>query len=490
MDDNKINLLGKWANSNIKYKIPAFITPDLLADKEFMVEALRTSAYANALLEHVSPELRKDKDIVLAAVDRNGGNISFIDESFYQDRDVVLAIAGKLKYLSSTSLYRTFFEKIPASFLDDKDIVLKMVKSYGLAIEYASDRLKGDRIIGLAAVDSDAEKDLYRYPEPMITVYPYYYLSDELKRDREIALKAVSHKWLAYSFLPKELQLDEEIFKTTFKNGVEDRNAWISGNRIDFIFSKFFPVEIRNNRDLMLYVLSIKPNLYSSVSKELKNDPDIFLLIDDEQYKQNKSSLFSSAPYSIVANRMIAEKVLRRNLTHRPAYSDVKIYRIDGKMVMYFYYSGMHEYNSANLSHALAAFPGMSNDQERKALDEKMKKNPPKLYPDVIMDFELNDEEVDRIIKEHGLGYFSDDLRMDHDFVLRAIAIKASNYIAAGYKFRLDKEVVLAAIKGGYVDAYYTLNNELKKDLDIVKAVLAVDEEFKPFVPKEALELL
>ena len=497
MDDNKTLLLEKWANSNTKYKIPPYITHELLGDKEFMVEALRTSAYANALLEHVSPELRKDKDIVLAAINRNANNISFMDESFYQDRDVVLAIADNLHSLGSApisspsgKLYYTIFEKVPSSFLDDREVVLKMVASYGLAIKYASDRLKRDREIGLIASDSDAEEDVYRYPLPIITVYPYYYLSDELKNDRQIALNAISHKWLAYSFLPKQLQLDEEIFKTTFTNGLEDRNSWVLGKSIEFIFDKIFPIEIRNNRNLMLYVLSIRPDFYSRLSKELKADPDIFLLIDEEQYKNKKTSLFSHASYSIIANKKIAEKVLRRNITNGPAYSSVKIYRIDGKMICYFFYSGMHEYNAANLSHAIAAMPGMSNDQERQELKEKTKNNPPKLYPDVIMDFELSDEEVDKIIKEHGISYFSDDLAMDRDFVLKAIALRPASYSVAGYKFRLDKEVVLAAIKGGYIDAYYTLNNELKKDLDIVKAAIAVNEGIKAFVPKEVLEKL
>ena len=41
MDENKRALLQKWISSKRINKLPDYITPDLLADKEFALAALR-----------------------------------------------------------------------------------------------------------------------------------------------------------------------------------------------------------------------------------------------------------------------------------------------------------------------------------------------------------------------------------------------------------------------------------------------------------------
>lgn len=452
MDENKRSILNKWISSNAIYKIPAFITTDLLADKEFMVEAFKKASTTVTMLDQVSPELKKDKDVVLAAVIRNVYNAQYIDDSLFDDKDVVMAIiSSEDKSFSGSTEQAKCLKKISSRLKDDKDVALSLVGQYGPAIQL---------------------------------------LSERLRNDRDIVMTAVKRNCMAYKFVSPQYQLDEEIFKAAFMRGVEekDRENWsqVLPNR----FKEIFPAEVITNKKCMMFALSILPNLYEKLPHVLKEDVDIFNQADEYGQKQSTKYIpFKSAPYSILSNKDIVSRVLRRNIQDGPAYSNVKIYRINGEMICYFFYSGKAAMDAVNLSFAAMAFPGMSNDQERKDFNEKMKKNPPKVYPDIIIDFPMSEEEVERVLAEPGalggsrLSYFSNDLAMDRDFVLRAVSLNAVNYASAGYKFRLDKEVVMMAIKNGYVEAYHTLAEDLKRDRGVIITLLTREPNYIGYVP-------
>ena len=63
---------------------------------------------------------------------------------------------------------------------DDRLIALAAVNQDGLALRYASDRLKNDRDIVLAAVSQDG--------------YALHYASEVLKNDREVVITAKSNR--------------------------------------------------------------------------------------------------------------------------------------------------------------------------------------------------------------------------------------------------------------------------------------------------------
>jgi lambda repressor-like predicted transcriptional regulator len=79
----------------------------------------------------------------------------------------------------------------------DREVVLAAVKENGLALEYASDELKNDREVVLAAVEENG--------------WAIEYASDELKNDREVVLAAVKKNGWTIGYANEELKNDQEI---------------------------------------------------------------------------------------------------------------------------------------------------------------------------------------------------------------------------------------------------------------------------------------
>ena len=88
----------------------------LINDKEAALCAIKRDG--KTYLYGISPDLRTDKDVTMAAVSQSG------------------------KYLSCA----------PDALKDDKDVVLKALANYPGALKYASDRLRKDKNLALAAV--------------------------------------------------------------------------------------------------------------------------------------------------------------------------------------------------------------------------------------------------------------------------------------------------------------------------------------------------
>ena len=47
------------------------------------------------MLQFVSKDLRRDREIVMTAVRKNGGAIKFASEDLWRDRDIVMAVVGQ-----------------------------------------------------------------------------------------------------------------------------------------------------------------------------------------------------------------------------------------------------------------------------------------------------------------------------------------------------------------------------------------------------------
>ena len=110
-------------------------------------------------------EQKGDREIVLAAVSKNGSALWFATEELKGDREIVLAAVSR----------------------------------NGWALQYATEELKGDREIVLAAVSRNG--------------WALQYATEELKGDREIVLAAVSEYGQALQYATNELRADEEMMR-------------------------------------------------------------------------------------------------------------------------------------------------------------------------------------------------------------------------------------------------------------------------------------
>ncbi|MDO8429898.1 MAG: DUF4116 domain-containing protein [bacterium] len=118
-------------------------------------------------LRYISPKLRADKEVVLAAIKRYG---------------------LELEYAS--------FE-----LRADKEVVLRAVREngFGWALKYASSELQADKEVVLEAVRTSGGNVTLQFASP------------KLRADKEVVLEAVKHNRNSLSYASSELQDDDEV---------------------------------------------------------------------------------------------------------------------------------------------------------------------------------------------------------------------------------------------------------------------------------------
>ncbi|NGX44273.1 MAG: hypothetical protein K1060chlam3_00439, partial [Candidatus Anoxychlamydiales bacterium] len=112
---------------------------DLKKDKEIVLAAVKQNGWA---IQYAHEDLKKDKEIVLAAVKQNGNTLSSAHEELTKDKEIVLAAVKQADEA---------LEYAHEDLKKDREFVLAAVKQAGGALQYAHEDLKKDKEIVLAA---------------------------------------------------------------------------------------------------------------------------------------------------------------------------------------------------------------------------------------------------------------------------------------------------------------------------------------------------
>lgn len=131
------------------------------------------------VLTYVGHLMRANRDVVLAAVKSWGDSLQYASSELKQDREVVLAAVsnygGALRYAPALS--------------GDREIVMQAVDLYPRMLKYASPNLQDDFDVVMAAVTGeDAQGGALMYA------------SERLRSNREIVLAAVRQSTMAHSY--------------------------------------------------------------------------------------------------------------------------------------------------------------------------------------------------------------------------------------------------------------------------------------------------
>ena len=126
----------------------------------------------------------------MQAVSGNCYALKYATEEMKGDREIVMAAVSKHGH---TLQYAT--EELKG----DREIVMAAVSKHGFALVYATEEMKGEREIVMAAVSQDGSA--------------LRYATQEMKGEREIVMAAVSTNGLALRCAAKELKDDEEILQ-------------------------------------------------------------------------------------------------------------------------------------------------------------------------------------------------------------------------------------------------------------------------------------
>ena len=206
---------------------------DVKNDKDLVIKIIKLSkcSYRNAPLH-----LQKDPDVIHAFMKNpsfNGMNITEIPDYnketaihlvkihpwlysrsiFTNDKDVILQAMKKKAYI-----HRFILPHIPKNMKDDKDIkavlnsktpeyfskkyndnkslVLKSVKKYN-KFEYASDRLKKDKSVVMAALTNPARKT--HHPTDLLQ-----FTTDKLRSDKDVVLQALENRLARNKLLSRD----------------------------------------------------------------------------------------------------------------------------------------------------------------------------------------------------------------------------------------------------------------------------------------------
>ena len=226
------------------------------------------------------PQSFLTKENVIDVLSRNGGSLNGLPKDLCCDREVLIAALSSWRgagELPTTSFISQSYH-LCCDLLDDKDVVMsalavaarKLAQFTGsLAFErnpyaYASDRLRNDREVLLAAVGVDGNS--------------LSYAPEAFRDDKEVVLKALSSTG---QFHPGETPLTP-VYRLASARLKEDKDVTLTALR--HADSKFcfddVPTEFWGDKDAVLAALDSKAKpseFWKLVKTKAKDDPDVAL---------------------------------------------------------------------------------------------------------------------------------------------------------------------------------------------------------------------
>lgn len=183
-----------------------YASGELWGDRDFVLAAVRKNWHT--WLEHVSPELRADKEVVLAVMTQHGRAIRYVAKQLSGDPEVVLAaLHQRPKH---------------ASFVDLGALETMMDEHVALVFQYVGPELRANCGFMVAAMDKDWHT--YRYAAPQLWEDPAFvleavrYSGDLLGRaaegprsNRDVVAAAVSQDGHALAHAGSDLHGDREL---------------------------------------------------------------------------------------------------------------------------------------------------------------------------------------------------------------------------------------------------------------------------------------
>jgi len=257
------------------------IPKKILSDKAFCICLLK----AGANLKDLPKIYEKDPDLCKAAINANIRCAKKIDKSLWHSKDFVLYFFKELAVSKAlwTENWHSIFDLINNLHLMDEEMNLSLA-SFGYEIQKKSDFLDSKKLV---KVFLDNAFNPYKMPlnrgKRNGVVVEYKQISSRLKKDKEIASKAMQMDFGVYRYIDRSLRYDIELLKKVVnaKPSVIER----------------FPEKLKNNKELAITALSRSKKVFQYLSRTLKNDKQIVkLAIEDPSNFKDIPSKFRNDP--------------------------------------------------------------------------------------------------------------------------------------------------------------------------------------------------
>jgi hypothetical protein len=438
----------------------------------------------------LSVEDRNDKEIILAAIQSKipmkycnyvlcndvEDRPPFIPEALMEDRDVIIALA-RMKQQPGLISGELFV--FPDSLSADKQAMQAVCSRYPLVLKKASEELRDDRDVVLAAV-----KAVVPYNKAFL------YASSRLQNDKEFFIAALKgSNWYTVSdlhgFLPKlsPLRKDREIAMVAIEQ--------LENPDFSHILEELFGENLRSDREIMMMAVSSDGSVLQFASDELKADREIVktacsrdgcalefaslsLRADRDIVKaacaKNGCALeFASSELQndkVIASAACASDGLALRYASGELQADQEIVKAACKSHGFALHFCAHKIRKLLISDkefVISAIRNKGGDVLSIAPSEMR-----------------NDESValEAIKNECSLEYVPQRMRESKSFILKALARKPGLYDNLPIEQQQDRDITLAALLGGYdpdEESFDVMPMHFPDDRDIARAALIAD---------------
>jgi len=250
-----------------------------------------------SVLKYFSKDVCNNREIVLSAVKKHGRDLEYASDILKNDREVVLA-AIKSSDMKDRQYFSSVARFISPLLLNDFEIARFAVNCSGTDLQYFSQEIKKEKDIVRIAVKADkralefSDKILlsdkgFILSLPELSFDPagckhgiYFYLADNLKKDRDIVMKAISKDIEIYHDLPKIIKEDLLIFSEALKaNSTIQNHHKLAKNAPKNIFEdlstckkiisknisylKYLPKSMQQNKSIKSFLTKLESKNYT-----------------------------------------------------------------------------------------------------------------------------------------------------------------------------------------------------------------------------------
>lgn len=212
--------------------------------QQFMndVEVICAAVKAGWSFDKVSDELKKNKQIIMASVERTPRDFEKLSEEFRNDESVLLAA------LEKKESFFTPYQFASDALKSSKEVALKVMSKNGMSLEHVSDDLKKDKEVVLAAVQNRG--------------FSLQFADESFRKDREVVMFAAQDG--ASNYIDESFKTDKEICLTLIKKNARD----------------IFWCDDSLKKDKAFMVEAIQANMYVTLEHStLNEEPEIKNLI-------------------------------------------------------------------------------------------------------------------------------------------------------------------------------------------------------------------
>ena len=289
LNDNENLILSIVKNYN---KALSYASANLLHDHTFI---LKVMAINGASLYYATADQKNDEEIVLTAVSKNGKSLKYASEAIKNNENIVLAAVSNygnaLKYASekmrlnrnivlAAAKKRCSVQYIPLAFLNNDEEIISIILDRPSETKYSlnlgNETIRNNREIVMKAVRKNGLNLAFANPI--------------LQNDMELVKVAANQNFLALSYT--QLNLFEikdmifEIFKGyKFRWYYKVHNSTLNNSKYNLLAATYFNVhnwhkaddKYKNDKELMLFAISINSKSYDYAAEHLKQDRDIII---------------------------------------------------------------------------------------------------------------------------------------------------------------------------------------------------------------------